>query len=311
MLLLLLVGAVSACWRNTTCAPVKASFPGPWEANMFSPRSRTVQPRRILDLSHNVIGKFPGRVPCLCSNGSAVIFDFGLEVGGIVTLGYTASGSGTLGLAFSEASNFTGTNSDESNGGSGPDLALQVPVQSGHGVYTMPLDKLRGGFRYLTVFTDSAQINVKSVELEIAFQPTWSDLRAYGGYFHSSDDVLNSVWYACAYTIQTTSVPPDTGRVYPLPSGWINNASLGDAPSVLVDGAKRDRSAWAGDLLTAIPALLVSTGDLDTAKASIQVEFDYQVRMAPRRRWLTSSRNRASCRTLGRHCTFTARTRTT
>ena len=277
------IGHKQACWRDTVCsAELEPSFPGIWETNSFSPLTRTVHPKRILSLEHKELGLYPGSVPCLCSNGSAFIFDFGFEVGGIVTLKYEASGSGTLGLAFSEAANFTGMNSDESNGGSGPDLALLVPVTtSGKGTYTMPLDKLRGGFRYLTVFTETEgdiQLHISSVELDIAYQPTWPDLRAYRSYFHSSDNLLNRIWYACAYTIQTTSVPPDTGRVYPLSSGWLNNASLGTAaPSVLVDGAKRDRSAWSGDLLTAIPSLLVTTGDLDTARASVQVQFDYQV----------------------------------
>lgn len=273
----------AGCWRNTTCTgPSEASFRGPWESNMFSPASRTVAPVRILDANNHPLSTYPSFAQ-LKGNGSLLIFDFGQEVGGIVTVTYTASGEGYLGLAFSEAKNFTGYVSDESNGGSGPDGALLANITSGKGTYTMPLEKLRGGFRYLSLFvlsnssTISADIN--AIELEISFQPTWPNLRAYAGYFHSSDQLLNRIWYACAYTIQTNSVPADTGRAWPPPAqGWINDAVLGNGETVIVDGAKRDRAVWGGDLGISIPSTLVSTGDVDSVRNALDVQYANQVR---------------------------------
>lgn len=270
------------CWRDTACSDFRPAFVGDWEKNSYSPATRTVQPASVLDLSHNVLGQYPSGIPALSKKGSGVIFDFGKEVGGIVTVTYTSTGSGTLGLAFTEARTFTSTNSDESNGGSGPDGALLVPVSTTTtGTYTMPLKSLRGGFRYMTAFSnaDGPTINIKSVSLELSFNPKWPDLRAYGGYFNSNDQLLNRIWYACAYTIQVTSVATDSGRVYPLSSGWENDAPLGkQGDTILVDGAKRDRSSWSGDYLVAVPATLISTGDLDSAKWAIQAQYDYQVR---------------------------------
>lgn len=206
------------------------------------------------------------------------------EVGGIVTVTYNSSGDGILGLAFSESSNFTGIVSDESNGGSGPDGALSVNILNGspNGTYTMPDAELRGGFRYLTLFlltNDTLTINVSSISLEISYQPTWSNLRAYGGYFYSNDALLNRIWYAGAYTIQTDAVPPNTGREYPLLNeGWMNDADLGTTgASVLVDGAKRDRATWAGDLGIAVLSALVSTGDFESCKNALQVQYNAQV----------------------------------
>ena len=67
------------------------------------------------------------------------------------------------------------------------------------------------------------------------------------------------VWYAGAYTVQTNVLPVDTGRQVNIPEGkcfiyvtfkssylyrkigWANNATLGIAGPILVDGAKRDR----------------------------------------------------------------------
>lgn len=95
----------------------------------------------------------------------------------------------------------------------------------------MPDVSLRGGFRYLTLFlstADSAVITFSDITLEIAFQPTWANLKAYQGYFHSNDELLNRIWYAGAYTLQTNAVPVHTGRWVPfVKSGWANNGTLG------------------------------------------------------------------------------------
>ena len=272
----------AGCWQNTTCTgPLEPSFAGPWESNMYSPASRTVSPVRVLDASNTFQSAYPGPAQ-VTGNGSLLVFDFGQEVGGIVTINYTASGEGSLGLAFTEARNFTGYMSDESNGGGGPDGALYASITSTRGSYTMPLDKLRGGFRYLSLFAlsnTSITIDINTIELEISFQPAWSNLRAYAGYFDSSDQLLNRIWYACAYTVQTNTVPPNTGRAWPAPTeGWLNDALLGTGASVIVDGAKRDRAVWAGDLGISIPSALISTGDLDTVKNALDVQYANQVR---------------------------------
>ena len=247
---------------------------------MYSPASRTVSPVRILDASNSLLSTYPGSAQ-LNGNGSLLVFDFDQEVGGVVTVTYNASGEGSLGLAFTEAKNFTGYVSDESNGGGGPDGALYANVTSKEGRYTVPLDKLRGGFRYLSLFALSntnISIDINAIELEISFQPAWPNLRAYSGYFDSSDQLLNRIWYACAYTVQTNTVPPNTGRAWPAPpEGWLNDAVLGTGASVIVDGAKRDRAVWAGDLGISIPSALVSTGDLDTVRNALDVQYANQV----------------------------------
>ena len=272
------------CWRDTVCELRTASFSGPWESYMHSPASRTVSPVKILSENHMILSPYPGPA-ALNSNGSLLIFDFGQEVGGTITLNYAATGTGNLGLAFSEARNWTGEASDGSNGSylPGGDGALLTPVsKTTNGVYTVPDASLRGGFRYLSVFTtanSTIDVQITAVALEIAFQPTWSDLRAYGGYFYSNDDLINRIWYAGAYTLQTSAVPPKTGREYPLLEyGWKNDAFLGtNGSSILVDGSKRDRATWSGDLGIALPSVFVSTGDYTSAKTALQLQYDLQV----------------------------------
>ncbi|KAK3692122.1 Six-hairpin glycosidase-like protein [Podospora appendiculata] len=274
-----------SCWRNTTCSAItEAAFPGVWESNIYAPYSRTVSPKSVLSLATGkLVSEYAGTT-ALAKNGSAVVFDFGLEVGGIVTIKYTASGKGTgaLGMAFTEAKNWIGEWSDSSNGGfRGPDGALYSNFSGPRAVvYTMPDAKLRGGFRYLTVFlvAQSASVMISDVSLEIGFQPTWSNLRAYQGYFHSNDEVLNAVWYSGAYTLQTNAVPPNTGRkASPMAaSGWSNNGYLGPGDTIIVDGAKRDRAVWPGDMGVAVPSTFVSVGDLESVKNALQVMYDYQ-----------------------------------
>ncbi|KAG2167106.1 hypothetical protein JADG_006845 [Aureobasidium aubasidani] len=275
-----------SCWENLTCTgPLDAAFPGEWSTNIFAPSSRTVAPSSILSLANaSVISAWPGSAH-IAGNGSALVFDFGKEVGGLATISYTTQGSGALGLAFSEAKNYIGLWSDSSNGkfapGGGDGAIYDNLTTAGNHTYTMDKAHLRGGFRYLTLFLitneTSSTIDINTISLEIGFQPTWSNLQAYQGYFHSSDDDLNKIWYSGAYTLQTNAVPVDTGRWVPtLAVGWANNGSLSNGTTVIVDGAKRDRAVWPGDMGVAVPATFVSIGDLDSVANALQTMYDHQ-----------------------------------
>lgn len=280
----------SSCWRDTACTGLsQASFPGPWEANMYSPHSRSIQPKSILSSSGEHIIEYENGRNILLNQGlPSIVMDFGLEVGGLVSLDYNVSGldTPTFGLAFTEAKDYIGPMSDSSRGGNGGkpgDGPLLVNATS-EGHYTMPDAKLRGGFRYLTIFLDNPSngvaLDITDITLEISFQPTWSNLRAYGGYFDSDDELLNKIWYSGAYTVQTNSVPGNTGRVELNPStlrGWQNNAVITKGDTVLLDGAKRDRWVWIGDMGTAVPSAFVGIGELDSTKNALLAIYDNQV----------------------------------
>ncbi|KAG8623700.1 hypothetical protein KVT40_008676 [Elsinoe batatas] len=217
-------------------------------------------------------------------NASALVFDFGIEVGGILSVTYTATGEGAMGMAFTEGLNWIGLYSDSSNGKfqAGDGALYQNFTSAGTYTYTMPDKSLRGGFKYLTLFlltTDpEASITFDDISLEIAFEPTWANLRNYQGYFHSSDELLNRIWYAGAYTLQTNNAPPNTGRWVPtLSKGWANNGTMGPGETIIMDGAKRDRAVWPGDMGVAVPSLFYSVGgEMDSVRNALQVMFDYQ-----------------------------------
>ncbi|KAJ6120009.1 hypothetical protein N7523_004289 [Penicillium sp. IBT 18751x] len=280
---LLTLSGAQSCWRNTLCSgPTESAFSGDWEKNIYAPTSRTVRPSSTLsNLKRNAstTSLHPTRAT-LHGNGSLVVFDFGREVGGIVHLEYSSSGSGALGLAFSEAKDWIGEWSDSSNSLYHDGALYANFSSSGRHSYDMPDRYLRGGFRYLTVFliTDSSvNVELSDLNVELDFQPTWSNLRAYQGYFHCSDELLNRIWYSGAYTLQSNQVPVDTGRITSgLKSGWLNNGTLGPGDTIIVDGAKRDRAVWPGDMGIAVPSTFVSLGDLDSVKYALQVMYNTQ-----------------------------------
>ncbi|KAK6957060.1 hypothetical protein Daesc_002345 [Daldinia eschscholtzii] len=269
---LVFLGDVSAqtCWRDTKCTGAETTaFPGEWESNIFAPSSRTVTPKAVfrLDTGESISIESTS----LTSTNSGIYYDFGLEVGGVVTIQYSVLSTddqGALGIAFTEAKDYIGPVSDKSADISERnDGALYANFSStGNHTYEMPTEQLRGGFRYMTLFLTGAasSVTVTGVSLEISFQPTWSNLRAYQGYFHSSDHLLNKIWYSGAYTLQTNALHPLTGRAWPAPeSQWLNNGDIGVGDTINTDGAKRDRTVWPGDMGVAVPASFYSTGDIE------------------------------------------------
>jgi hypothetical protein len=260
-------------------APFPAALSG---ADNYAPASRTVTARSVYRTTGSVSD--PGAVlhggtTTLHGTGASLTLDFGEEVGGLVTV-HATSGTDSgqqLGLAFTESSQYAGPSSDASNGGGGPDGALTAGLTPGAG-WTMPQDKLRGGFRYLTLFAQTGgTIALDKATVHITFAPTMTSLRDYANYFHSSDPLLNRIWYAGAYTVQTNTIAPDTGRVWgPPASGWDNSATVGTGDAVLVDGAKRDRTVWPGDLGVSVPTEYASLGDVTPTRNALTTLYQHQ-----------------------------------
>jgi hypothetical protein len=87
-------------------------------------------------------------------------------------------------------------------------------------------------FRYLMLFlTGNGWVEVEQVTLE--FGPFHGTPDTYAGCFESSDDELNRIWYAGAYTLE------------------LNTAEMASGEWLVLDGAKRDRAVWIGDLAVA------------------------------------------------------------
>ena len=102
------------------------------------------------------------------------------------------------------------------------------------------------GFRFvLLTLTTPGSITIRDLGVDFqAFRATAED---YKGWFESSDDQLNRLWYAGAYTLQTNLKLPGLRG---LPDGRI------------YDGAKRDGSIWTGDLIIQGPTAIMNLGDV-------------------------------------------------
>ncbi|KAH9837900.1 Six-hairpin glycosidase [Rhodofomes roseus] len=273
---------------------VLASAPsGPWDAFNFAPPARTVYARYIRETGGNVAGAtnlLSEGSAALSGDGSYVTLDFGFEVRGWVSLNFDAvSSDSSISLSFTESPLFISPyNSDDSSYPSANmyyDGVLHVPAPLDAGFWTQPRAQLRGGYRFLTIASTSDNaVSISNVSCEISFMTHVEDMRNYSGYFYASDpnyvdqNFLTRLWYSGAYTVQTGTVPLDTGRQVPIvPSpGWANNATLGVAGPIIVDGAKRDRAVWPGDMGIAVPTQFVSTNDLLPTRNALSTMFAAQ-----------------------------------
>lgn len=260
----------------------------PWEPYILSPSSRTVRPVNVSVVGggHEVSSDAQGYVLSL-ETGAQASLDYGVEVGGLVTLSITTSAERAngpqLSLAFAESPAHVGPISDDATGSIASqdwDRELNVTVDAGDGVvYTMSQERFRGGYRFMTIVANEP-VTISNITCAIGFSPSQEDLRDYSGYFYApGQDLLSRIWYAAAYTAQTNIGPVDTGRHLPqIQPGWAYNSSTGVAGPVLMDGAKRDRAVWPGDHGISGQTAFLALGDvgLQAFNNSLETMFYYQ-----------------------------------
>jgi len=242
-----------------------------------APASRDVVPARVYRVTGNVL--YHGAQANLREQGASITYDFGREVGGTVLIESVIPGhqASAVDLSFSESPLFVGHDSDSSAGGrGGHDGSLTVALRDRTAV-EMSQSTQRGGFRYLTITLSSpVPIVLTMPHVHITFSPG-TELRHYTGGFYASDTLLNKIWYAGAYTVQTNIIGSSAGRQWPfVKSGWNNAATIAAGDSVLVDGAKRDRTVWPGDMGIAVATEFVSTDNLVPVRNALQILFDHQ-----------------------------------
>jgi hypothetical protein len=104
---------------------------------------------------------------------------------------------------------------------------------------------LRGGYRLEAIeLTTPGTVTLTAAGLNFKAYRATPD--KYQGYFISSDDQLNKIWYGGAYTTQMDMVPVGVNSCFSVP--------------VIFDGAKRDRAIWSGDLTVTDPVAQLSLG---------------------------------------------------
>lgn len=212
-------------------------------------------------------------------SGSALTYDFGQITSGFLTLSLGAVASnGSIKVSFSESSLFIGNVSDQSIFFPHDDGYIELNATS-HSSLTLDAAYGRGAFRYITIqSTSKVQLSGASVYFSPMPDAKESELRAYTGYFDSSDDLYNRIWYGGAYTTQLCLISSNTSvdhNYLTKPFGCPNNASvvpLVPNDTFLADGAKRDRNPWAGDLSVAVDSVAVAHNrdNLASVRCSLQ-----------------------------------------
>lgn len=190
----------------------------PYSQYIYAPEKRTILPVSV----HNINGTCDRAASLTSPPGaakfgpaSAVTYDFGKNVAGIVSFNVTAvAGSEEyIGISFSESSLWINSEGCDATADAGLDVALWWKVAA-NGEYTAAKEFQRGGFRYLNVYhntSGSVTLEGLSIYFTAVPQKAESELRSYTGYFHSNNDQLNRVWYAGAYTNQMCTIDPKAG----------------------------------------------------------------------------------------------------
>lgn len=267
-----------------------ASAQVPYSQYVLTPKSRTLRPASVYNINGTVqdaqslVG---GNANAVFVGLSAVTYDFGKNVGGLVSFNVsevTTSGA-YIGISFAESSLWINPEGCDATADAGIDAALWWQVSSGSS-YTAQKQYQRGGFRYLNVYHNTTG-NVTLSDLTVYYTaiPHYSEEQlAQGiqtGYFHCEDEQINRIWYAGAYTNELCTIDPTTGNsliylgvvnsssVVTTPLPWYSNTTISNGSAVLVDGAKRDRLVWPGDILISQPGIFVSSYDMEMLRDSL------------------------------------------
>ncbi|KAF2187889.1 glycoside hydrolase family 78 protein [Zopfia rhizophila CBS 207.26] len=182
-----------------------------------------------------------------------------------------------LGFTFTESSMWISPFHCDSASAAIFDSPLWFNIPS-EGKYNAEKKRQRGGFRYMSIWHNSTgTVAIRDLSVNFTASPEMDDLRDYSGYFNSDSERLNRVWYAGAYTNQLCSMDPAYGNALGIPGNdWYYNATIANGTSVLIDGAKRDRLVWPGDIAISGPSIFVSTNSLDGIKNGIDSLFILQ-----------------------------------
>jgi hypothetical protein len=192
------------------------------------------------------------------AQGADLIIDFGADVGGFFEFKIKATKPARIRLSYSEAAKFAKSGAGIMGISSSTRKLLQRNYTvTNSGWFTDPV--LMGGARYVRIQVEKGTLELDAVRCRntaLQCDPLNS------GWFLSSDEVLNKSWYASYYTLCLDTIHSNQGAK----SG---RQKIGEGDWVIVDGAKRDRLIWSGDMGVAGPLTFVSSGRYDIVRNTL------------------------------------------
>lgn len=233
---------------------------GRWRRYVEGPPDPNVRPVSIVSTSGDVRNAdallHPGHGAATLTRASAetgstdILLDYGKDVGGLPYFVVTGEvGSPNLHVSYSEGGQYA----DQPSGDTDPTTGIPRPGEDPHryddytvsAPGTISASLIQGGERYERIsLTTPGTLTLRAAGIHfMAYDATPGK---YQGWFLSSDDTLNRIWYAGAYTTQLNMIPANTPDGGPQP--------------VIFDGAKRDRLVWVGDIAQDVPTIADSLG---------------------------------------------------
>lgn len=209
-----------------------------WTRYVLDRDGRPVYPRRVIVLSapstvlHPRGLARPGGGTTILRSGAQLIVDLGINTGGWVKAAVKGAHGGPVSLSYSESTRYLQPGGDmqgwgslgKNDGRSGrSDLIRRTGRFKSRG--------LRGAERYILIQLPRGRFSIDALRVDTAHLAVGP--KDYTGHFLSSSRLLNRIWYAGAYTLDL-----DTA----------NDPRRGQRRFRLIDGAKRDRLVWLGDL---------------------------------------------------------------
>lgn len=168
---------------------------------------------------------------------TALILDLGVNVGGYVEIGVRASNGTPIRLGYSELPEYLtpkGDTNDGSSSGVSDDPDSRTDVFQATSPAELRSPAIRGAQRFISLQLEGA--GTAAIDyVRVRTEHLRPGPGRYSGSFLSSDQRLNRIWYASAYTFALDSFRD-------LRPGYTAS------PPVVTDGAKRDRLIWAGDM---------------------------------------------------------------
>lgn len=261
------VAGVALLAALTVAIPGAAAAAAPngpdWQHYVETPSSPTVCPTAVASTSgtvtgaqHLLCGGSGGATLSLAAGGQlpTIVLDYGKEVGGLPYFDVSAeTGSPKLQAGYSESNRYLTPTGD-----GGPPWAEGDANRSDTYIVNAPGTitnrSVQGGERYEAItLTSPGTLTLTAAGIHYIADRTQAS--GYQGYFVSSSDQLNKIWYDGAYTVQLDSVP--TGS---LPGAWTVKGGALDAYGVSDNygvGLLHQGAAW-GDYTTTFDTNIVA-----------------------------------------------------
>ncbi|KAF4618134.1 hypothetical protein G7Y89_g14975 [Cudoniella acicularis] len=283
-----------------------------WQKYVRSPSSTTISPASVISsytLGNvaNPSGFINGTAPTVLTrsvsdasgNIPTIVVDWGQNIVGYVSISFGGASSNSsaglpgIRLAFSETLQYLTNISDFSRSDNGDTITPgsdQIAVLPNPYTWTdthgctygnqVCADGLHG-FRYMKVYLDALPADsphttsygsVTITSMSLSFQAYLGTPSTFTGWLQTSDDQLNQLWYDSVYT---NDLCIDEFRVNETePRGAASPSLIGK--SVIMDGAKRDRDPYVGDLAVSAKTSYLTHDVSDAARNVLADLADHQ-----------------------------------